>query len=89
MAKVAAFASRLRDGLIQGLQTAGIEATVDIERVRGTKLHRVFVVADAFAKLRPAERQDLIWRIVDQSLMPDERLQISMIFTVTKSELPG
>jgi hypothetical protein len=44
MAKVATFGSRLRDGLIQGLRTAGIEATVDIERVRGTKLHRVFVV---------------------------------------------
>lgn len=89
MAKVATFANRLRGGLIQGLKTAGIAATVDIERVQGTKLHRVFVVADAFAKLRPSERQDLVWRIADQSLTPEERLQISMIFTVTKSELPG
>ena len=89
MAKVATFASRLRDSLIEGLKTAGLEATVDVERIQGTKLHRVFVVADAFAKLRPSERQDLVWRIADQSLSPEERLQISMIFTVTKSELPG
>ena len=88
MAKAATLKRRLHDDLIQGLQTAGIAAKVDIERVQGTKLHRVFVVADAFAKLRPAERQDLVWRIVDQSLTADERLRISMIFTVTKSELP-
>jgi hypothetical protein len=88
MAKVATFADRLREDLLQGLKTAGIDATIDIERVQGTKLHRVFVVADAFAKLRPSERQDLVWRIADQSLSPNERLQISMIFTVTKSELP-
>lgn len=89
MAKVATFATRLRDELIRGLNTAGIKATVDIEQVRGTKLHRVFVVADAFAKLRPGERQDLVWRIADQALSPDERLRISMIFTVTKGELPN
>ncbi len=88
MAKVATFASRLKDELINGLKTAGIDATVDVERVQGTKLHRVFVVADAFAKLRPAERQDLVWRIADQALSPDERLQISMIYTVTKAEQP-
>jgi hypothetical protein len=88
MAKVATFATRLRDELIRGLKTVGINATVDIERVLGTQLHRVFVVADAFAKLRPAERQDLVWRIADQALSPDERLRISMIFTVTKNELP-
>jgi hypothetical protein len=87
MAKVAPFASRLRDGLVEGLRIAGIEARVDIERIHGTRLHRVFVVADAFAKLRPSERQDLVWRIADQALTPEERLQISMIFTVTKDEL--
>jgi hypothetical protein len=89
MAKVATFASRLRNDLVQGLDKAGIKARVDTEPVKGTKLHRVFVIANAFAHLRPAERQDLVWRIVDQSLMPDERLQISMIYTVTESELPG
>ncbi len=89
MAKVATLGSRLRDVLIQGLDTAGIEARVDIERVQGTRLHRVFVIADAFAKLRPLERQDLVWRIIDQSLTPDERLQVSMIYTVTESEMPS
>ena len=89
MAKVATFASRLRAELTQGLKTGGIDATVDVERVHGTKLHRVFVVADAFANLRPSERQDLVWRIADQALTAEERLQISMIFTVTKSEMPA
>jgi len=75
--------------LTLGLKTAGIAARVVVEHVPGTKLHRVFVVATAFARLRPAERQDLVWRIADQALTPDERLRISMIYTVTKSELPG
>jgi len=89
MAKVVTFASRLKDALIQGLKTAGIDASVDTERVQGTKLHRVFVVADAFAELRPAERQDVVWRIAGQALSPDEQLQISMIFTVTNEEMPA
>ncbi len=90
MAKVkeVTLASRLRDSLVEGLKTAGIRATVEIERVQGTKLHRVFVVADAFAKLRPSERQDLVWRIANQALTAEEQLQISMIYTVTKGEMP-
>jgi hypothetical protein len=88
MSKIAAFANRFRDRLIQGLEIGGVEATVDIERVQGTKLHRVFVVADAFANLRPVERQDLVWRIADQFLTSEEQLQISMIFAVTSGEMP-
>ena len=89
MAGTATFATRLKDELIQGLKAAGIDAAVVIEPVQGTKLHRVYVVADAFANLRPAERQDLVWRIAAQALSPEEQLQISMIFTVTNEEMPA
>ncbi len=89
MAKVATLASRLRDALLGGLETAGIDARVEIERVRGTRLHRVYAIANAFQHLRPSERQDLVWRILDQAPAPDERLQVSMIYTVTEDELPN
>ncbi len=89
MAKVVAFANRLRQVLRQGLREAGIEAKVQVEPIRGTKLHRVIVVADGFEKLRPSERQDLVWRIIDRKPeFADEQLRISMIYTLTNDELP-
>ena len=92
MARVVArnhFAARLKDAVIADLKRAGIHASVDTQPIRGTRLHRVYVVAKQFGKLRPTERQDLIWRIVDQHLKPDEQLRISMILTVTPAEWRG
>ncbi|NOT01027.1 MAG: hypothetical protein HOP29_10405 [Phycisphaerales bacterium] len=91
MAKVSrtnGFASRLRDALVTDLAQTDIKAKVETELVRGTRLHRVWVIAPKFARLRPRERQDLVWRIVDRHFNPDDQLRISMIFTVTPSELP-
>jgi hypothetical protein len=56
--------------------------------VKGTRLIRVFVVTDTFAKLRASERQDLVWRIIDRQFSPDEQLRVSMVYTVTPEELP-
>lgn len=81
------FAARLEHILAVGLKTAGIDASIATEPVQGTRLHRVYVTAKKFANLRPTERQDLIWRIVGQSLGPDEQLRISMIYVVTPDEL--
>ena len=39
-------------------------------------------------RIGSSERQDLIWRIIDQHLPPDEQLRISMIYTVTPKEMP-
>jgi len=47
------------------------------------------VIAKKFKSMRPSERQDLVWRIADQVLVPDEQLLVSMILTLTPDELAG
>jgi hypothetical protein len=83
------FAVRLRGLLERGLGKAGIKAKVEVQRVPTTRLHRVLVVAEEFGKLRPSERQDLVWRIVGDDLSRDEQLRISMILTLSQSESAG
>jgi len=83
------FARRIREALRAGLAEGGIEARVETQKVRTTRLHRVIVSAPQFEQLRPSERQDLAWRIIDQRFSPDEQLLISMILTLTPDELEG
>ncbi len=80
---------KLVTALQLGLREAGIRAEIETEPVQGTRLHRVYVVAPRFRSLRPSERQDLVWRIAQQVLTPEEQLRISMIMTVTRQELAG
>ena len=84
-----AFLRRLETALVEGLKASGIAADVDSEHVPTTKLHRVTVLAPKFRALRPTERQNLVWRIAEQTLSPDEQLRISMILTLTPDELRG
>jgi acid stress-induced BolA-like protein IbaG/YrbA len=80
------FVNRLRKGLAQRLGAVKVDAKVSIERIDGTDLFRVTVVAGKFARLRHSERQNLVWRICDD-VIPDNKLHITMIQTLTPSEL--
>jgi len=73
--------------LRNGLREAGLAAKVETEPVPTTRLIRVMVIADQFQHMRPSERQDLVWRIVRAEFPPDAQMRISMILTVTRSEL--
>lgn len=79
----------LTEALASGLKKAGIDAEVSSELVPHTKLRRFVVIAKNFKAMRPSERQDLVWRIANQVLVPDEQLLISMILTLTPDELAG
>ena len=81
--------TKLVEALQTGLKEAGIRTEVEFEPVQGTRLYRVYVVAPKFKALKPSERQDLVWRIAQQVLTPEEQLRISMIMTVTRQELAG
>src|SRR5438105_4578749 len=83
------FAERIQQTLRSGLAHGGIKADVEVEAVPGTRLQRVLVTAPNFRQLRPSERQDLVWRIIDQEFEHDEQLLISMIMTLTPNELRG
>ncbi len=87
MAKVNGFEKRLAAVLEEDLRKAGIDAKVETEKVRATKLIRVMVIAEQFLHMRPSERQDFVWRIIQHHFQPEDELRISMVLTVTRSEL--
>jgi tRNA(Ser,Leu) C12 N-acetylase TAN1 len=93
MAKLAtapgSFEQKLRKALREGLSAAGLDAEIGVEPIRGTKLRRVHVTSAAFEKLRPSERQDLVWRIVSFNFPQEDQLKISMILTLSPRELQG
>ena len=81
------FQKRLRGVLAKGLETAGIKATIHLESIPHTKLTRVQVVSALFKQLRHSERQDLVWRIINQHFTPEQQLRISTVMTVAPREL--
>lgn len=92
MAKVKnppAFLERLKKALVDGLGAVGIVADVDSEPVPTTKLHRLMVLAPKFKALKHTERQDLVWRIAEQTLSREDQLKVSMILTLTPAEADG
>lgn len=80
------FLDRFTTALISSLRKNGIAAKVDTQKVPTTKLYRVIVLAPKFKALKHSERQNLVWRIADSALSPDEQLHISMILTLTPDE---
>lgn len=81
------FLGRLESALVDGLDANGIRAEVSAEPIRTTRLYRVAVLAPKFKVLKHSERQDLVWRIAERALSPDEMMRISMILTLTPDEV--
>jgi hypothetical protein len=78
----APFARRLEKHMEEQLAKAGLDADVIVEAVPSTKLHRVYVIAKEFEHLTHSERQDLVWRLANEVLTPDEGILISIIYTL-------
>jgi hypothetical protein len=83
------FVDHLKDELTDQLKNVGIDAKVAVEAVPTTRLYRVMVQAPKFKALKHTERQDLVWRIAERVLSPEEQLRISMIVTLTPKEATG
>jgi len=81
------FAAHIQEVVKDGLASAGIKAFTMTESVPGTKLTRLIVVAAQFEKLWASERQDLIWRILNRELSPEEQLKISMVVALSRKEV--
>lgn len=80
------FLETLKRALADSLKEAGIEARISSERVPGTKLHRVWVLAPRFGRMMHPERQNFVWRIAKRAISPDDQMRISMIVTLTDEE---
>jgi len=91
MAKLKApeFVDELKDALVEGLESVGIDADVSVEAIPTTRLYRVLVLASKFKALKHSERQNLVWRIAERALSEEEQLRISMILTLTRDEARG
>ncbi len=83
------FPDLIKNVLIDGLKSQRIEAEVDSEPIRSTRMHRVIVLAKKFKQLHPRERQNLVWHIVDNKISREDQLSISSIVTVTPKEFAG
>ncbi len=81
------FVDTLCDALVDGLERLGIQSEVHPQRVRGTRMHRFYVIADGFEYLRHSERQSVVWRIAEAILTDAQLNKISMILTLTPDEL--
>jgi len=79
----------LKDALVEGLESVGIDADVSVEAIPTTRLYRVLVLASKFKALKHSERQNLVWRIAERALSEEEQLRISMILTLTRDEARG
>ena len=75
--------------LSKDLKKVGIPCEASWEKVPGTKLYRLLVIAGKFKNLQFSERQQMVWRIIERTLPPAEQLQISMILTLTPEEAKG
>lgn len=71
----------------EDLRALGLKSTVRVEPAGTTKLFRFFVVSDAFKNLRHSERQNIVWRVVDRTLSPEDSIKVSMIMTLATTEL--
>lgn len=76
----------LRDKVHMALVRAvGDDARIELEDVVPDKIGGV-VLSERFARLSPTERQDYIWRYLDEALTPYERTRVVFIVTDTAEE---
>jgi hypothetical protein len=72
-----------------GLKAHGVNPRISSEAaVNGTKW-RFCVISDDFSSWLHAERDDAIWRILRESLEPEELLKITMVLPLTGKEAQG
>jgi hypothetical protein len=79
-------AKSLKEKVTSALREAvGKDAHIELEDAPSEKVGGV-VLSAKFAKLSPGERQDLIWKHLDEHLTPVERARVTFIVTDTPAE---
>ncbi|MBM3241055.1 hypothetical protein FJZ31_32630 [Candidatus Poribacteria bacterium] len=75
--------------LRRGLKAHGVNPKIHAESaVNGTKW-RFSVISEDFAPWLHSERQDVIWRILRESLSAEELLKVTIVLALTKKEAVG
>ena len=79
---------KLRQAMEWGLAAAGVDAEVRISAVPGTRMHRVALVGPGLTSLGPSERHYLVTNILREQLTPEERVRVSLLYTLAPDEVP-
>lgn len=64
-----------------------LDAEVEVEKIARTPRYGFLVVSDRFRKMSPSKRQELVWKIVNETVTVDESFRISVILPVDPSEV--
>ena len=84
---MAKLAERVAAVLKADLKSAGFPViAIETEPLKGTKVFRVTLIAKGFEKIWLTERQDIVWRILQESFTKEERFRISMVVTLAPTE---
>lgn len=86
MATVPKYISQLADHIRDGLKKLGIRSQVTYEKVSGTNLYRLEVIAAKFKPLWFSERQNLVWKIADKFLTEKQNMRVIAIHTFAPNE---
>ena len=63
-------------------------AQVEVEQIRGQR-YRFSVVWDRFDRMGHPERQERVWAIAESALEPGDLLNVGMILTLGRKDLPA
>jgi hypothetical protein len=77
---------RLKASVVAGLRDYGIKAEADLEPSGLPGRYRLYVVSKDFAKLREAERQDVLWRVIKDRWTREDQLRITLSLALTEKE---
>ena len=79
-------AKSLKDKVVDALkEAAGADARIELDDEPGDKIGGI-VLSGSFANQSPSERQDHIWKHLDERLSPFERTRVLFIVTDTPEE---
>lgn len=80
---------RLQTEIVAGLAERGIDAEVSIQPVPDVNMYRVFASSPRFRNLWASERQDMIWKVLEERFNRSDVLRISAVVPLTPDEIEG
>lgn len=75
--------------IVDGLKERGIRAEVELEKSGLPGKYRLYVISDDFEGLLEAERQSVIWKVLEETWPRADQLRLTLTLALTKAEAAG
>lgn len=79
----------LETSVVDGLQERSIKARAELQASELKGRYQLFVVAPAFGRLSEAERQDVIWRVLQERWAREDQLRLTLVLGLSDREAAG